>query len=108
MPLWCLLGFFFLCQVWVIIPIKNQNCRYISYAYTFNGHMQSHEKNKYFSYSCHCNHISALLLARYYTGMFDLEMVLLGHSSSKTTEIYTHVSTRNIEKIKSPGDFLYI
>ena len=34
--------------------------------------------------------------------------VLLGHSSSKTTEIYTHVSTRNIEQIKSPGDFLNI
>jgi site-specific recombinase XerD len=32
--------------------------------------------------------------------------VLLGHNSSKTTEIYTHVSTRNIEQIKSPGDFL--
>ncbi len=34
--------------------------------------------------------------------------VLLGHNSSKTTEIYTHVSTRNIEQIKSPGDFLNI
>ena len=29
---------------------------------------------------------------------------LLGHSSSKTTEIYTHVSTRQISKIKSPLD----
>lgn len=27
---------------------------------------------------------------------------LLGHKSSKTTEIYTHVSTREIQKIKSP------
>ena len=27
---------------------------------------------------------------------------LLGHSSSKTTEIYTHVSTKNIQKIISP------
>jgi len=33
---------------------------------------------------------------------------LLGHNSSKTTEIYTHVSTRNFSKIKSPGDFLTI
>jgi len=31
---------------------------------------------------------------------------LLGHSSSKTTEIYTHVSTLNISKITSPGDLL--
>ncbi|WP_083634659.1 tyrosine-type recombinase/integrase [Saccharicrinis aurantiacus] len=32
--------------------------------------------------------------------------VLLGHSSSKTTEIYTHVSNRDLSKIKSPGDLL--
>lgn len=31
---------------------------------------------------------------------------LLGHSSSKTTEIYTHVSTKAIGKIKSPLDDL--
>jgi len=31
---------------------------------------------------------------------------LLGHKSSKTTEIYTHVSTKNIQKIKSPFDDL--
>lgn len=31
---------------------------------------------------------------------------LLGHRSSKTTEIYTHVSTLNISKITSPGDLL--
>lgn len=31
---------------------------------------------------------------------------LLGHSSSKTTEIYTHVSTHNLQKISSPFDFL--
>lgn len=29
---------------------------------------------------------------------------ILGHRSSKTTEIYTHVSTHNIQKIKSPFD----
>ncbi len=33
---------------------------------------------------------------------------LLGHKSSKTTEIYTHVSTKNIGNIKSPGDLLKI
>ncbi|MDN3585111.1 tyrosine-type recombinase/integrase [Pedobacter aquatilis] len=31
---------------------------------------------------------------------------LLGHSSSRTTEIYTHVSTQSIQKIKSPFDDL--
>ncbi len=31
---------------------------------------------------------------------------LLGHNSSKTTEIYTHVSTRNIQEIISPFDTL--
>lgn len=33
---------------------------------------------------------------------------LLGHKSSKTTEIYTHVSTKNIQNIKSPFDDLDI
>lgn len=31
---------------------------------------------------------------------------LLGHKSSKTTEIYTHVSTKSIQNIKSPFDEL--
>ncbi len=31
---------------------------------------------------------------------------LLGHNSSKTTEIYTHVSKTNLSEIKSPGDLL--
>jgi site-specific recombinase XerD len=33
---------------------------------------------------------------------------LLGHSSSRTTEIYTHVSTRNIAQVQSPIDNLGI
>ncbi len=32
---------------------------------------------------------------------------LLGHKSSKTTEIYTHVSNKDIGKIKSPLDNLF-
>jgi integrase/recombinase XerD len=31
---------------------------------------------------------------------------LLGHGSSRTTEIYTHVSTKNIQQIRSPFDDL--
>jgi len=33
---------------------------------------------------------------------------LLGHKSSKTTEVYTHVSNKDIGKIKSPLDSLQI
>lgn len=33
---------------------------------------------------------------------------LLGHGSSKTTEIYTHVAVNNIRAIKSPIDFLHL
>ena len=33
---------------------------------------------------------------------------LLGHSSSKTTEIYTHITTKGFDKIKSPMDGLDI
>jgi integrase/recombinase XerD len=29
---------------------------------------------------------------------------LMGHGSSHTTEIYTHITTRAIQKIKSPID----
>jgi hypothetical protein len=32
--------------------------------------------------------------------------IKLGHKSSKTTEIYTHVSNKNIGKIKSPLDLI--
>ena len=31
---------------------------------------------------------------------------LMGRKCSKTTEIYTHVSTKNIQQIKSPFDDL--
>lgn len=32
--------------------------------------------------------------------------VLIGHSSSRTTDIYTHVAINNIKMIKSPSDSL--
>ena len=33
---------------------------------------------------------------------------LLGHSSSKTTEIYTHITTKGMDQIKNPLDKLEI
>jgi site-specific recombinase XerD len=33
---------------------------------------------------------------------------LLGHSSGKTTEIYTHITTKGFDQIKSPLDNLKI
>lgn len=32
----------------------------------------------------------------------------LGHKSSKTTEIYTHITNKGLKKIKSPIDYLDI
>lgn len=42
-------------------------------------------------------------------GGTDLHIIqaILGHTSSKTTEIYTHVSTRAIANVQNPFDELH-
>ena len=44
-----------------------------------------------------------------YASGIDLRYIqeLLGHKSSKTTVIYTHVSNKDIGRIKSPLDSLF-
>jgi integrase/recombinase XerD len=37
---------------------------------------------------------------------FGYTREIIGHKSSNTTEIYTHVSTKNLQHIKSPFDDL--
>ncbi len=41
-------------------------------------------------------------------GGTDLRYIqsLLGHESSKTTEVYTHITTKGFDQIKSPLDML--
>jgi len=53
-------------------------------------------------YYCESDHVLNMV----YNFLMRYIQELLGHKSSKTTEIYTHVSNKDIRKIKSPVDTL--
>ena len=70
----------------------------------FEKYMNKFKENPNFAFHCLRHSIATNLLE---TGI-DLRYIqeMLGHKSSRTTEIYTHVSMKSLKNIKNPlNDF---
>ena len=53
--------------------------------------------------ACFLRFVTHLLIQK---ERLEAKQILLGHGSSKTTEIYTHISKKSLANIKSPLDQL--
>jgi len=80
-----------------MLPLPVSNLQNI-----FEKYMNGVKENHNFTLHCLRHSIATHLLE---TGT-DLRYIqeMLGHKSSRTTEIYTHVSTQSLGNIKNPFD----
>jgi len=68
------------------------------------------QKDRYYKKKISIDTLRNSFATHFLEGGTDLRYIqeLLGHKSSKTNEIYTHVSNKDLGKIKSPLDNLVL